>query len=321
MESFAGKLAVVTGGGAGIGRALVTQLAAAGCSVAAGDVRPDAVADTVAQATDGAPTGVRVTAHECDVADAGSVGRFRDEVVDQHGVDHVHLLFNNAGLAGGGSFVAGPQDQWERTFGVCWTGVYNCSRAFVPLLVAADEGRLVNVSSVNAFWPTNIPGNPHTAYSTAKAAVKGFSESIAEDFRVNAPHVGVSLVMPGHIGTDIVINTRVLQGGSPADEMTPAEIDQARAFMATRGLPSSPEDVPDDEVKAMVKAMGEGFRDRAPLTPAQAATIILDGVRAGQQRILVGADAQAFDTAIREDPMRAFSADGIMSILEAVRPS
>ena len=84
---------------------------------------------------------------------------------------------------------------------MCWGGVYHCSRAFVPLLVASDDAYLVNTSSVNGFWACLGPGIPHTAYSAAKFAVKGFSEALVTDFRVNAPHVKVAVVMPGHIGT------------------------------------------------------------------------------------------------------------------------
>jgi NAD(P)-dependent dehydrogenase (short-subunit alcohol dehydrogenase family) len=316
VESFEGKLAVVTGGGSGIGRELVVQLAAAGCSVATCDVRPDAAAATAEAA---GADGVTVTGHDCDVADEAAVERFAAEVAEQHGRDDVNVLVNNAGIGGGGSFLTAPRDQWERTFGVCWWGVYHCSRAFVPRLVASDEGWLVNVSSVNAFWPTTFPSNPHTAYSTAKAAVKGFSEAIAEDFRVNAPHVGVSLVMPGHIGTDIIANTREVQRGA-AGGPTPAEIAQARALMAARGMPSSIDEVPDTDVAALMRQMAEGYRESAPVTAAEAATVILDGVRAGSRRILVGADAEALDAAVREDPVRAFSADGVMPALADLFP-
>ena len=167
-------------------------------------LNPDTMAETVKLAEEAAPAGTKVTAHVCNVADAAEVARFRDEVVEQHATDHVNLVFNNAGIGGGGSFLTGPQEEWERTFGVCWGGVYNCSRAFVPLLVASDDGYLVNTSSVNGFWAAILKGTPHTAYSSAKFAVKGFSEALLEDFRVNAPHVKVAVVMPGHIGTDIV---------------------------------------------------------------------------------------------------------------------
>src|SRR3546814_6338155 len=115
--------------------------------------------------------------------------RFRDEVLAAHDTDHVNLVFNNAGIGGGGSFLTASREEWERTFGVRWGGVYNGSRAFLPLLVASDEGYLVNTSSVNGFWASLGPGVPHTAYSAAKFAVKGFTEALLEDLRLNAPHV------------------------------------------------------------------------------------------------------------------------------------
>ena len=166
---------------------------------------------------DAAPDTTKVTAHGCDVSNEADVRRFRDEVVAQHDTDHINLLFNNAGIGGGGSFVTGDRAEWERMFGVCWGGVYNCSRAFVPLLVASDDGYLVNTSSVNGFWACLGPDVAHTAYSTAKFAVKGFSEALLTDFRLNAPHVKVAVVMPGHIGTDIVHNSRRVHRGRPDD--------------------------------------------------------------------------------------------------------
>jgi NAD(P)-dependent dehydrogenase (short-subunit alcohol dehydrogenase family) len=294
---FAGRLAVVTGGGSGMGRELVAQLAADGCSVATCDVNADALAETAELAGKEAPAGTRITTHICDVADEAAVERFRDEVVAQHETDHVDLLFNNAGIGGGGSFVAGRRDQWDLTFGVCWGGVYNCSRAFVPLLVASDEAYLVNTSSVNGFWASLGPGSPHTAYSTAKFAVKGFSEALIEDFRVNAPHVKVAVVMPGHIGTDIVTNSRRLHGEAPIEDL--------RSDFAKRGMPT--DGMSDDEVRAATDAFAAAFRDSAPLSAAGAATIILDGVRADAWRILVGDDAIALDTAVRADPENAYS--------------
>jgi NAD(P)-dependent dehydrogenase (short-subunit alcohol dehydrogenase family) len=277
MESFAGRLAVVTGGGTGMGRELVVQLAGEGCSVATCDVNPETMAETARLAEKGAPEGTRVTTHLCDVSDERQVVAFRDEVVDQHATDHVNLVFNNAGIGGGGSFVTADREEWDRTFGVCWSGVYYCSRAFVPLLVASDDGYLVNTSSVNGFWAMLAPGIPHTAYSSAKFAVKGFSEALLEDFRTNAPHVKVAVVMPGHIGTDIVLNSLVAHGG------------------------------PDAE---MLRPFGEAFRDGAPLSAAGAATIILDGVRSGRWRILVGDDAEALDIAVRANPAGAYEPGG-----------
>ena len=302
MRSFAGKLAVVTGGGTGMGRELVLQLTADGCDVATCDVHPDTLEQTATLATGG-----NVTTHICDVSDERQVQRFRDEVVEQHDTNHVDLLFNNAGIGGGGSFVNGDRDEWERVFGVCWWGVYHCSRAFVPLVVASDEGYIVNTSSVNGFWACLGPGVPHTAYSSAKFAVKGFSEALITDLRVNAPHVKVAVVMPGHIGTDIVRNSRRVHGQPEPEAMTTDELKVVREEMTNRGFPA--DGMSDDDVRNVITMMGEGFKAGAPTTAAQAATIILDGVRNDEWRILVGDDAHRLDESVRADPINAYAPD------------
>lgn len=294
---FANKLAVVTGGGSGMGRELVVQLAAQGCSVATCDVFADNAEATVATALAGAPDGTRITAHECDVSDETAMNRFRDEVVAQHETDYVDYVFNNAGIGGGGSFVAGDRNEWERTFNVCWGGVYNGSRAFMPLLVKSERGHLINTTSVNGFFASLGPGVSHTAYSAAKFAVKGFSEALIEDLRVNAPHVSVSVVMPGHIGTDIVHNSRRVLGDADPATM--------RAGMARRGVPT--EGMSDEDLAKAAEVMGDMFREMAPLDAAQASQIILDGVRDGRWRILVGADAHQLDEAVRADPEGAYA--------------
>lgn len=305
MERFEGLLAVVTGGGSGMGRELVLQLAGEGCDVAACDVNGEAVAETARLADKEAPAGTRVTTHVCDVSDEAAVQRFRDEVVAQHETEHINLLFNNAGVGGGGSFITGDRAEWDRTFGICWGGVYNCSRAFVPLLVASESGYLINTSSVNGFWALLGPGMAHTAYSSAKFAVKGFSESLIEDFRINAPHVKVAVVMPGHIGTDIVTNSRKVHGGNaPLDAEGVAA---ARAQMKERGVPV--ESMDDDAIRSMVDMFGQMFRDAAPMTAAEAATVILDGVRADRWRILVGDDARRLDEHVRRDPENVYGAN------------
>ena len=183
MDSFTGKLAVVTGGGSGMGRELVRQLAAEGCSVAACDLNSGAVAETAGRAQEGAPPDVRVTSHACDVSDEAQVLRFRDELLERHASDHVNLVFSNAGIGGGESFVTGRREVWERTFAIDWWGVYYCARAFLPLLIASGDGVLVNTSSVNGFWASLGPGVPNSAYSTAKFAVRGFTEALIEDLR------------------------------------------------------------------------------------------------------------------------------------------
>jgi len=300
MDSFVGRLAVVTGGGTGMGRELVVRLAAEGCSVATCDINVDHMNETARLAEKNAPADVRITTHLADVSDEAQMNRFRDEVVTQHETDHLDLLFNNAGIGGGNSFLTGPRDAWDKTFAVCWGGVYNSMRAFTDLVVASDEGYVINTSSVNGFWASLGPGVPHTAYSAAKFAVKGFTEALMEDFRVNAPHVHVAVVMPGHVGTDIVINSRQILG---------IDLDEARRQLARRGLAT--DGMSDDDILNVMKMFGEMFRDNAPLTAEQAATIILDGVRAGEWRILVGDDAHALDEAVRADPEGAYGEHGL----------
>lgn len=113
-----GKLAAVTGGGSGMGRELVRQLAAQGCSVAACDWDAHSVAETVAMTRAGAPPGVRVTSHACDVSDEAQVLRLRDELLEVHASDHIDLVFSSAGIGGGGSFISDSREEWERTFAV-----------------------------------------------------------------------------------------------------------------------------------------------------------------------------------------------------------
>ena len=200
MEDFSGKIAVVTGGGTGMGRALVRQLVAEGCHVATCDIIEENLAETLELAKADAAQGVRITGWRCDVASEEDVIAFRDHVAEALETEHINLLFNNAGIGGGGSFVEGSREEWERTFNICWFGVYYTARAFRDMLLASDEGHMVNTSSVNGFR-ASLGGNiPHTAYSAAKFAVKGFSEALINDFRFNAPHLKVSVVMPGHGG-------------------------------------------------------------------------------------------------------------------------
>ena len=169
MKDFAGRLAVVTGGGAGMGRELACQLVAAGCNVAMCDISAKSIAETERLCGQNRQ-GARVTAHVANVSDEVQVLRFRDEVAREHATDKVHLLFNNAGIAGGGSLFANSRAQWERTFNICWGGVYLCTRAFLPMLVNADEGHIVNVSSVNRFWASLGAGR--AAYRVLRGEIR-----------------------------------------------------------------------------------------------------------------------------------------------------
>ncbi len=307
MQLKSGQIAVVTGGGTGIGRALCLQLTAAGVHVATCDVSSENMAETRQLALAKAPAGTRLTTFQADVSKEEQMLAFRDAVKAEHGTDHVHLLINNAGIGGGGGFVAGSRSEWERTFGVCWFGVYYGARAFMPLLVAAPEAHIVNVSSVNGFWASLGPTVPHTAYAAAKFAVKGFTEALITDLRLNAPHVGCSVVMPGHIGTSIALNTNVVQGHGEVKDLPADKLAAVRARMVKAGAPVA--DLPDEALRKFLHKRATDFRDNAPTTAEQAAGIILDGVRTGRWRILVGEDAQRLDSMVRENPEGAYEAE------------
>jgi hypothetical protein len=154
--------------------------------------------------------------------------------------------------------VTNSRDEWERTFNICWGGVYNCTRAFLPMLQNAEEGHIVNTSSINGFWASVGSRIPHTAYSAAKFAGKG---------------------------TSIRANTRKIHSGDrEADAIEAAGLAQARERFALLGRDVS--QLSDDQLRNLVAELERRFRDEALTSAAQAATIILDGVKADRWRIL-----------------------------------
>ena len=315
MKDFAGKIAVITGGGTGMGRELARQLVAEGCNVAMCDVSAEAMAGTKRLCeVERLPQGLRVSTHVADVSIEDQLIRFRDELTEQQATDRIHLLFNNAGIGGGGSLFTNSREQWERTFNICWGGVYLGVRTFLPLLLKADEGHIINTSSVNGFWASVGLGVSHTAYSSAKFAVKGFTEALITDLRLNAPHIKCSVVMPGHIGTSIVSNSRKVQNGS--DQLNPNEIMQTRQRLNGMGIDTSA--LSDDQIQQIALERAQKFHDDAPTTAAQAAKIILDGVKADRWRILVGDDAHALDERVRRAPEKAYTAEFYQSLAEEV---
>ena len=305
MKDFGGKLAVITGGGTGMGRALARQLVAEGCDVAMCDVLDDNLAETKALCEQEAPQGRVITTHHCDVSNEDEINRFAEAVASQHDTSKIDLLFNNAGVGGGSSITDPDRESWDRTFNICWYGVYYSTRAFMPMLMASADSHLINTSSVNGFWATLGPQSAHSAYSAAKFAVKGFSEALITDLANNAPNVKVSVVMPGHIGTSIAINSGRILGDRDSADLTDEEVAEVKKRYMALGMAT--DETTADELRALISEMGARFRDSAPTTAEQAATIILDGVRAERWRILVGDDAHALDSLVREDPESAYT--------------
>ena len=317
MKDFAGKIAVITGGGTGMGRELARQLVAEGCNVAMCDISADAMAETKRLCElEKLPQGLRITTHIADVSIEDELTRFRDEIADHQATDNIHLLFNNAGIGGGGSLFTNTREQWEKTFNICWGGVYLGVRTFLPMLLKADEGHIVNTSSVNGFWASVGMGVSHTAYSAAKFAVKGFTEALINDLRLNAPHIKCSVVMPGHIGTSIVSNSRKIQSGTESDRLSDSDILSMRQRLKGMGIDTGP--MSDEDIQKIAADRARTFREEAPTTAAAAAKIILDGVKAERWRILVGDDAHRLDERVRQTPELAYTPEFYQSFTAEV---
>ena len=283
MENFDGKIAVITGGGTGMGRELTYQLAAEGCHVSICDVIEENMEETFQEATKKYPH-VKITKHLCDVSSEEDVLRFRDEVLEQQKTEHINLLFNNAGIGGGASFVLSGIEEWERTFKICWDGVYLCSRAFMDALLKSEEGHMINTSSVNGFWATLGHSQPHTSYSAAKFAVKGFTEALINDFRINAPHLGVSLVMPGHIGTSISENSGKVLGQKDIADLNDEELQEMKDRWIKVGAPVH--NLSLEMFRESVMSRQRDFKEKAITSAEAAAKVILDGVKAKELSLI-----------------------------------
>jgi NAD(P)-dependent dehydrogenase (short-subunit alcohol dehydrogenase family) len=312
IPNFSGMTAVVTGGGTGMGRELVRQLAAEGCDVAFCDISQENMDETLQLARAAMPEGTRVTTFVADVANEDVMNAFAAHVASEFSTDSISLLFNNAGIGGGGSFVAGDRGEWDRVFGVCWGGVLNGTSAFMDMLKAAHRGHITNTSSVNGLWACLGPQGAHTSYSAAKFAVRGFTEALMVDFRVNAPHLSASVVMPGHIGTAIARNSMLEFGRDPKD-LSDQDVQELRQTIEQRGTDTS--GASDEDIRNLMAMRVDMFENNAPTSAASAATVILDGVRNGQWRILIGDDAEVLDAMVRDRPEQAYTEEFMADLM------
>lgn len=194
IKNFAEKVAVVTGGGSGIGQALAIQLAKKGCHLALVDVNRKGMQETKRLLADNE---VKVTQHVVDVSDAAAMEKLADDVVAKHG--KVNLLFNNAGITYSKTFEGHSLADWERIIGInLWGVIYGC-HFFLPHLKQQEgEAHIVNLSSMVAF----MAPPEQTSYSATKSAIKGLSESLWAE--LHGEGVGVTVVHPGAIRTNIM---------------------------------------------------------------------------------------------------------------------
>ncbi|SIJ31864.1 Probable short-chain dehydrogenase/reductase [Mycobacteroides abscessus subsp. abscessus] len=184
MEGFSGKVAVVTGAGSGIGRALAVELARSGAKIAISDIDNEGLAETERQVK---ALGAEVRADRLNVAEREAFLLYADAIKDHFG--KVNQIYNNAGIAYQGEVEDG-------------------TKAFLPHLIASGDGHVVNVSSL--FGVLSMPGQ--SAYNSAKFAVRGFTESLRQEMIIGKKPVAVTCVHPGGIKTAIARNSTTAEG-------------------------------------------------------------------------------------------------------------
>lgn len=247
IMKLANRTAVVTGAASGIGRGIAISLARRGCHLALADINEAPLAETAKLVT---TPSLRISQHRLNVADRAAVAALPAQVLAQHpGVD---ILINNAGVALGGTFDQVTDADFEWLFEINFWGVVRMTRAFLPLLKASTDARLVNVSSVYGI----ISPPAQTAYSASKFAVRGFSNALRNE--LVDTKIGVTVVHPGGVATNIARNARIPVGLSPA------------------------------EMEARVKSAEKLLT----LPPEAAGEIIVKGIEHRKPRVLVGSDAK-----------------------------
>lgn len=253
-----GRTALVTGAASGIGRATAISLARRGCHLALADLNAEGLAETATLAGGG----IRISQHVLDVSSAEAIAAAPDKVMAQH--PSLDVLINNAGVAIGGTFEQVDPADFDWLISINFWGVVRMTRAFLPLLRASDDARIVNLSSI--FGLIAPPGQ--TAYCASKFAVRGFSESLRHELEGSS--IGVTVVHPGGVRTSIAKNARAPKTNASAEEM-----------------------------EARLKAVDRLLR----LPPEIAGEIIVKGIEQRKPRVLVGRDAYAMMTLERLAPV------------------
>ncbi len=203
MEGFAGKVAVVTGAGSGIGQALAIELGRSGAHLAISDIDAEGLAATESRLK---AIGAQVTSDGLNVAEREAFEVYADAVAQRFG--NVHQIYNNAGIAFTGDVEISEFNDLERVFDVDYWGVVNGTKAFLPHLIASGDGHVINISSV--FGLLGMPGQ--AAYCAAKFAVRGFTEALSQEMALAGHPVAVTCVHPGGIKTSIARNMTAADG-------------------------------------------------------------------------------------------------------------
>jgi NAD(P)-dependent dehydrogenase (short-subunit alcohol dehydrogenase family) len=274
MEELAGRTAVITGAGSGMGKAFALRFAAEGMAIVAADIQADALAATVAELS---AAGHQVAGIVTDVADPDSVQRLADAAYERFGA--VHLLCNNAGVEGylDGPIWAATSKDWEWTIGVNFWSVVHGIQAFVPRMLASGErGHIVNTCSMTAVVSA---GN---MYAITKHAVLALTEVLALDLSRRAAPIGVTALCPGIIATNLFRGSRNRPARLREDDAAAgADADAAPGA----GLPRDRDARSGHETRERMHAtLATG------MPPAEVAAKLVDAVRAGTRYLLTDHD-------------------------------
>jgi NAD(P)-dependent dehydrogenase (short-subunit alcohol dehydrogenase family) len=229
MHDFEGRVAVITGGASGMGRAFADRFAAAGMKLVLGDIEEDALSRAVTELRDGGADAVGVPT---DVARLEDVETLRDRALDAFG--RVHVVCNNAGVAGG-AVIDTPIEVWRWVLGVNLWGVIHGCHVFLPLLVEQDEGHVVNTASLAGL--SGVAGLG--VYSTSKFAVVGLSESLHHDLVARGSRVGVSVLCPGFVQTRIFESHRNMPDHVREVAQFDTGADEVQQAIISAGIPAS----------------------------------------------------------------------------------
>jgi short-subunit dehydrogenase len=256
MTAIRGAAAAVTGAASGIGRALALELAARGADLALAD-RDEAGLHALASEIGGkGPGKTKVSVHRVDVSEPEQIAAFAQVAIAAHPA--LNILVNNAGVALLGKFTEIDQAQMEWLFNINFWGVVHTTRAFLPHLEKQHEAHIANLSSIFGI----IAPRGQSAYSAAKFAVRGFSESLRHELAIAESPVCLTVVHPGGVSTNIVRNSRTGSG------------------------------VTDNERRAQLI---DRFDQMAKTTPREAALRIIEGIEKNKPRVLIGSDARMLD--------------------------
>ena len=262
MKNLKGKVAAITGAGSGIGQALALEMAQEGCNLALSDINETGLQDTVNQTS---KFGVRVTQQCLNVADREAVKSWAAQVHKDH--KQINIIINNAGVGLSATVEDMSLEDFEWLMNINFWGVVYGTKAFLPYLQQADEGHILNISSI--FGIIAVP--TQSAYNASKFAVRGFTESLRQELEMAHSHVSCSSIHPGGIKTNIAKNSRL---------------------------------VPNDILPMDQDTLSEAFDSMAYTTPAEAASSIVKGLKHNNRRVLIGPDANIIDLLQRLLPTR-----------------